>query len=119
MPAEKKKPRRKLEADNGQAQLLMEIIENHGRPEAVAEKTGLSCALVSYWRTSGYVPLGRVGELARALGEDIYALNYEGVAKLVGKAPRWEDVVKGCGLSVNRTRAVLDKPRPLTVKELI
>lgn len=103
----------------GQKQLLIEIINNHGRTAAVCELVGMSYPLLSYWRNFGRVPLGRVGEISRALDEDIYAFNYEEVAKLLGSAPKWEQVVKSCGLSAERAKVVLSKTPPKTVRELV
>lgn len=114
-----RKQRKRLDAQTGQGQLIMEIFENHGGAEAVADKSGLSISLISYWRSTEHVPLGRVGELSRALGEGIYAFNYEGVAKLLGQAPKWEAVVKACKLSDSKTRYVLSKKIPKPLKELL
>lgn len=111
--------RRRLESSDSQGQLLYEVIGNHGKVQDIANLIQVDKKRVENWRIKGRVPLHAVGVLARALNEDIYIFNYEEVARLLGDAPSWEDVVKSARLSDIKTEFVLSKPHPKSLEEIL
>jgi hypothetical protein len=65
------------------------------------------------WKLRGHVPLEEAGQVARLLGEEsVWGFNYEGLAQLTGKAPKWREVVNSYGLPRSMVAWVLEVPGP-------
>ena len=76
-----------------QSKLLGLIFEWHGGIAEVAKKLKTTKQLVFIWRAKGYVPLGRINEVAKILGVDPLALNYKQYSTFLKEPPSWEDIL--------------------------
>lgn len=79
--------------------LLALVWKKHGGLTAVASMLDIPRQFPDNWRKLGWVPLRKVGDIARTLNENHYALNYPQMILLIGDtAPRWREVVESLGL---------------------
>jgi len=91
--------RQKLDYDYAEQRLLDVLWERAGGPGELRKKTGILAQAFGGWRRKGYVPLNKVGPIARLLKVPIYALNFTECHELLGKGPTWGQVLKRCRLT--------------------
>lgn len=114
-------------AATGQKLVLRYVFSMLGGATRVAELLGkidtgkeITPQQIVNWRLRGRVPIDILGEVARALRVDRYALNYEQSASFFGSAPHWKDVVDELPIPAELKRRILllPKPKELYVKKI-
>ena len=95
--------------NEAQALLLHYLWKKHGGPVAVARLCGVAIQGPNNWRIRGQVPFNMLRRVSEGLGESMWALGYEQLAKLYPKKerPKWNDVVLHCNLDRSSREEIL------------
>lgn len=92
----------------GSSRLLRILLRKYDLGSKIKENPNI----ITYWWRSGYVPLKKVGRIARLTGIDPYLLNYVQVQDIVPSKKRWEDRVKACSITAQEKVYVLNGTSP-------
>ena len=74
--------------------LIAAIWAKFGGQFRVAKKLGVSQQLCNFWRNQGFVPMLRVGDVAKRLDIPALGLNFKKLKDLLGPDITWHDAVK-------------------------
>lgn len=103
---------------NGTQRLLKVLWEKHGGLAYIGKVLKTDPQNLINWRWRGFVPLEKVGRLARWMGVPKVCLNYEQVCEYEGMLFAWETVVKAsCGLNPREIKYVLSGKAPAFKEE--